>query len=59
MLTERDAPLRGNFTPEKLEKVLNEYATDGWKLVSSYQVQNVWKSPKANIIFILERSTQQ
>lgn len=57
VLTERDAVLSGTFAPEKLEKILNEHAADRWKLVSSYQAQNVWKSSKGNIVLILERTT--
>ncbi|MDQ3661767.1 MAG: DUF4177 domain-containing protein [Actinomycetota bacterium] len=49
--------LSGAFPPEKLEKVLNEHAAEGWKLVSSYQAQNIWKSPKGKIVLILERTT--
>lgn len=56
VLTERDAPLRGDFRPQRLESVLNEHAADGWRLVSSYQTHNVWKTPKANIVLILERT---
>jgi phosphoenolpyruvate carboxylase len=56
VLTEGDAPFRGNFSPERLENVLNEYAADGWRLASSFQTQNIWKTIKTNIVLILERS---
>jgi hypothetical protein len=56
VLTEQDAPIRGNFSPERLEKLLNEHAAEGWRLVSSYQTQSVWKTFKADIILILERT---
>jgi hypothetical protein len=46
----------GNFSPERLEKLLNEQAAEGWRLVSSYQTQSVWKTFKADIILILERT---
>ncbi|MGH2788393.1 MAG: DUF4177 domain-containing protein [Actinomycetota bacterium] len=47
----------GHFQSGKIEKLLNDHAAEGWRLVSSYQTQSVWKTFKANIILILERTS--
>jgi hypothetical protein len=57
VLTERDKVFSGSFDPETLEEVLNRYAADGWRLTEGFMVANIWKSAKAEIMFILERAT--
>ena len=56
VLTERDKVFSGAFDPGALERVLNEYAGDGWRLVEGFMAASVWKSAKAEIVMILERS---
>jgi len=55
--TQRDKTLSGRFDRDDLEKVLNSYATDGWRLAEGFMVASLWKSPKAEIVLILERTT--
>jgi Domain of unknown function (DUF4177) len=56
VLTERDKVFSGAFDPAALERVLNEYAADGWRLAEGFMAASVWKSAKAEIVMILERS---
>ena len=58
VLTERDALFSGGFDPEKLEQTLNSYAVDGWRVVSGFLANSVWKSAKSEIVFVLERDTE-
>ena len=55
VLTERDSKFLGRFDPESLETVLNDYAKDGWRVVSGFLATSVWKSSKTDIVVILER----
>ena len=55
VLTERDKVFSGAFDPEALERVLNEYAADGWRLAESFTAASLWKSLKTEIVMILER----
>jgi hypothetical protein len=59
VLTERDSLFAGRFDPEALEKALNNYAAEGWRVVNSFLTASVWKSMKAEIVVILERSQSQ
>lgn len=56
VITERDSRLSGSFDPESLEAILNSYATDGWRLAEGFVAANIWKSVKAEVLIILERS---
>ncbi|MBA3350439.1 MAG: DUF4177 domain-containing protein [Actinobacteria bacterium] len=56
LLTERDSRFAGRFEPEDLETALNSYAAEGWRVVESSLAASLWKSAKAKIIVILERS---
>jgi hypothetical protein len=56
ILTERDRLFAGNFDGEKLEAVLNEQAADGWRVVSAFQTENIWKTSKTTIMIILEHA---
>ena len=56
VLTERDRVFTGGFDPAKLETGLNEYASEGWRVIAAVPSSSVWKSMKAEILFVLERS---
>lgn len=56
VLTERDSRFSGRFDPEVLESALNSYASEGWRVVQSFLTASLWKSTKAEIVVILERS---
>lgn len=57
VLTERDSRFSGEFSAEDLERALNSYAAEGWRVVNSFAASNVWKSFKAQILVIMERET--
>ncbi len=57
IVTERDSRFSGAFDPNVLERALNDYAGEGWRVVQSLLAASVWKSSKAQIVVILERST--
>ena len=59
VLTERDTRFSGKFDLEVLEKTLNSYAAEGWRLAEGFVAANVAKSSKAEIVVILERSAAQ
>ena len=60
VITERDrATFTGGFDPDALEATLNGYAGEGWRLVEALPAANLMKSPKAEIIMILERAAPQ
>ncbi len=56
VLTQRDRTFSGAFDPEELETMLNSYAADGWRLAEGFLVASLWKSAKAEIMLVLERS---
>jgi uncharacterized protein DUF4177 len=56
VLTKRDDRLTGRFDPDALETTLNTYAAEGWRVVEGFQTASLWKSLKAEIVVILERS---
>ncbi|MBA2273207.1 MAG: DUF4177 domain-containing protein [Actinobacteria bacterium] len=56
VLTERDSLFAGRFEPESLEAALNGYAAEGWRVIESFLAASLWKSPKAEIMVILERA---
>jgi hypothetical protein len=57
VLTERDSRFSGSFDPETLERTLNSYAAEGWRVVTGVFAASVWKSMKSEIVFVLERDT--
>jgi hypothetical protein len=57
VVAESDSRFAGNFDAESLEKTLNAYAADGWRVVDSVLATNVNKSMKAQVLVILERET--
>ena len=56
VLMERDSLLAGRFDPDVLEKSLNSYAAEGWRVVESFLAASLWKSAKAEMVVILERA---
>jgi Domain of unknown function (DUF4177) len=56
VLTERDSRFSGSFNPESLETTLNSYASEGWRVISGFTANSVWKSTKSQIMIVLERS---
>ena len=56
VLTERDTRFSGSFDPESIEKALNSYAAEGWRVVSGFTAASVWKSAKSEIMLVLERA---
>ena len=56
VLTERDSRFSGSFDPEGLEATLNSYGSEGWRVISGFTANSVWKSTKSEIMIILERS---
>jgi hypothetical protein len=56
VLTERDSRFAGSFNPESLETTLNGYASEGWRVISGFTANSVWKSTKSQIMIVLERS---
>lgn len=57
VLTERDSRFAGTFSAENLERTLNSYAAEGWRVVNSFTAASLWKSFKAEILVIMERET--
>jgi Domain of unknown function (DUF4177) len=55
VLTERDKTFSGAFDSDALERALNDYAADGWRLAEGFMAASLWKSMKAEIVMILER----
>jgi hypothetical protein len=56
VLTERDKRFSGSFDPGSLERALNSYAAEGWRVVGGFTAASVWKSLKSEIILVLERA---
>ena len=57
VLTERDKGWLGSFDPESLERTLNSFAAEGWRVVSGFPASSVWKTTKSEIMIVLERPT--
>ena len=55
VLTQRDKAFSGAFDSDALEKAINTYAADGWRLAEGFMAASLWKSAKAEIVLILER----
>jgi hypothetical protein len=47
--------ISGSFNPEKLERSINSYAAEGWRVVSTFQAISWWSS-KAPRMIVLERT---
>ena len=57
ILTARDRKFAGTFDLEAVGATLNEHARDGWRLAEGFLASNLAKAAKAEIVLILERST--
>ena len=57
VLTKEDRRWSGKFSPESLERTLNSYAAEGWRVVSSVPVASVWSMSTSQVMIILERET--
>ena len=57
VLTKEDRRWSGKFSPESLERTLNSYAAEGWRVVSSVPVASVWSMSTSQVMILLERET--
>ena len=57
VLTKEDRRWTGKFSPENLERTLNSYAAEGWRVVGSVPVTSVWSVSTSQIMILLERET--
>jgi hypothetical protein len=56
VLTEQDSRFSGTFNLKALESALNSDAAEGWRVAQGFMATSLWKSGKAEIVVILERS---
>jgi hypothetical protein len=57
VLTKEDRRWSGKFSPESLERTLNSYAAEGWRVVSSVPVTSAWSMSTSQVMILLERET--
>jgi len=57
VLSRQDRRWTGKFTAENLEHTLNSYATEGWRVVSSFPVTGAWTLSTSQVMVLLERET--
>lgn len=59
VLTSKDKAFTGRFDAASLEEVLNVYAREGWRVVSSVAgtIHGVTSSSREELVVLLERST--
>ena len=57
VLTKEDRRWSGKFSPESLEQVLNSYAAEGWRVVSTFPVASIWSVSTSQVMILLERET--
>ena len=57
VLTTEDRRWTGKFSPENLEHLLNIYAAEGWRVVSSLAVTSMWSLSTSQVMVLLERET--
>jgi hypothetical protein len=46
--------LSGSFKPEKLERSLNSYAAEGWRVAGTFQAIS-WMKSRTPTVIVLER----
>lgn len=56
VLTEQDSRFSGNFDLKAFENALNSDAAEGWRVAQGFVATSLWKSVKAEIVVILERT---
>ena len=57
VLTKEDRRWSGKFSPESLERTLNSYAAEGWRVVTSLTVTSMWSLSTSQVMVLLERET--
>jgi hypothetical protein len=57
VLTQQDRRWSGKFSPENLERALNSYAAEGWRVVSTLPVTSPWSFSTSQVMILLERET--
>ena len=57
VLTQEDRRWSGKFSPENLERTLNSYAAEGWRVASSFPVSSPWTLGTSQVMLLLERET--
>ena len=57
VLTKEDRRWSGKFSPENLERTLNSYAAEGWRVVGSFPVASPWSISTSQVIVLLGRET--
>jgi hypothetical protein len=57
VLTKEDRRWNGKFSAENLEQMLNSYAAEGWRVVSSFAVTSMWTLSTSQVMVLLERET--
>ena len=49
--------LGGKISPEDLERTLNSWAAEGWRVVSTFPVSRPWSLSTSQVMILLERET--
>jgi hypothetical protein len=49
--------LGGKISPEDLERTLNSWAAEGWRVVSTFPVSSPWSLSTSQVMILLERET--
>ena len=57
VLTKEERRWSGKFSPESLEQVLNSYAAEGWRVVTTFPVASIWSVSTSQVMILLERET--
>jgi hypothetical protein len=57
VLSKQDRRWSGKFSPDQLEHVLNSYAAEGWRVVTSIPVASPWSLSTSQLMVLLERET--
>jgi len=55
VLTQQDRRWSGKFSPENLERTLNSYAAEGWRVVGTVPVASPWSLSTSQVMILLER----
>jgi hypothetical protein len=57
VLTQQDRRWSGKFSPENLERTLNGYAAEGWRVVGTFPVASPWSLSTSQVMILLERGS--
>ena len=57
VLTQKDKFFAGKFDPEKLEKAINQYAKEGWRVigVTSAEISSGFHAGRQEMVIFLEK----